>query len=77
MLVGGKAASPPAFIGLLEGTAALLEAVKDRLCQECRLLDVAEQVTFGKVPEFGRKPKKKGARTHRKEDGQERKSRRR
>ncbi len=65
--------------GSLERTAALLEAVKDRLCQKCRLLDVAEQVTFGKVPEAGRKPKKKGARTHGKgkEEGQERKGRKR
>ncbi len=63
--------------GSLERTAALLEAVKDRLCQECRLLDVAEQVTFGAVPEVGRKPKKKGARTHGKEEGQERKGRKR
>lgn len=61
----------------LERTAAFLEAVKDRLCQECRLLEVEEQVTFGKVPEVGRKPKKKGARTHGKEEGQERKGRKR
>lgn len=63
--------------GSLERTAALLEAVKDRLCQECRLLEVAEQVTFGAVPEAGRKPKTKGARTHGKEEGQERKGRKR
>ena len=64
--------------GSLERTAALLEAVKDRLCQTCQLLDVAEQVTFGASPEVGRKPrKKKGARTHGKEEGQERKGGRR
>jgi hypothetical protein len=55
----------------------LLEAVKDRLCQTCQLLDVAEQVIFGALPEGGRKPKTKGARIHGKEEGQERKGRRR
>ncbi len=56
----------------------MLEAVKDHLCQTCQLLDVAEQVTFGASPEVGRKPrKKKGARTHGKEEGQERKGGRR
>ena len=63
--------------GSLERTAALLEPVKDRLCQTCQLLDVAEQVTFGALPEVGRKPKTKGARIHGKEEGQERKGRRR
>jgi hypothetical protein len=60
----------------LERTAALLEAVKDRLWQRCQLLDVAEQVTLGAVPEVERKPKTKGARIHGKEEGQERKGRR-
>jgi len=63
--------------GSLKRTAALLEAVKDRLCQTCQLLDVVEQVTFGTVPEVGRKPKTKGARIHGKEEGQERKGLRR
>ena len=59
--------------GSLERTAALLEAVKDRLCRACRLLDVAEKVTFGAVPGVGRKLRKKGARTHGEEERQERK----
>jgi hypothetical protein len=63
--------------GSLERTAKLLEAVKDRLCQTCQLLDVAEQVIFGAVPEVGRKLNVKGARTHGEEEGQERKSGRR
>lgn len=64
--------------GSLERTAKVLEAVKDRLCPGCRLLDVAEHVTFGAVPEARRKPRKtKGARTHGKEEGQERKGRKR
>jgi hypothetical protein len=63
--------------GSLERTAKVLEAVKERLCQTCKLLDVAEQVTFGVVPEVERKPKTKGARNHGEEEGQERKGRRR
>ena len=58
--------------GSLERTAALLEAVKDRLCQTCQLLDVAEQVTFGAVPEVGQQPRTKGERDHEQEEEQER-----
>lgn len=39
--------------GSRERTAKALEAVKDRLCFGCRLLDVAEHLTFGAVPEVG------------------------
>ena len=54
--------------GSLERTAALLEAVKERLCQECRLRDVVERVTFGKVPEVEQEPKTKGERDHEQEE---------
>ena len=63
--------------GSLERTAKVLEAIRDHLCQTCQMLDVAEQVTFGAVPEVGRKSKTKGARIHGKEEGHERKGRRR
>lgn len=42
--------------GSLERTATLLAAAKDRLCQECQLHDVTEQVIFGAMPEVGRNP---------------------
>ncbi len=63
--------------GSLERAAALLEGVKEHLCQACQLLDVSEQVTFGAVPEVGRKRKKKGAQGHEQEEGQDRKGRKR
>jgi hypothetical protein len=69
--------------GSLERTAKVLEAVKDRLCPGCRLLDVAEQVTFGAVPEVGQEQKTKGERDHEQEEeqgrqgGRQRKGRRR
>jgi hypothetical protein len=63
--------------GSLEWTAKVLEAVKDRLCPGCRLLDVAEQVTFGAVPEVGQEPKTKGERDHEQEEEQGRQGGRR
>ena len=69
--------------GSLERTAALLEAVKERLCEECRLRDVVERVTFGKVPEANQEPKTKGEPDHEQEEdegrqgGRRRKGRRR
>ncbi|MBI2191977.1 MAG: hypothetical protein HYU36_08340 [Planctomycetes bacterium] len=67
----------------LERTAALLEAVKERLCPECRLRDVVERVTFGNVPEVVQESKTKGERDHEQEEdegrqgGRQRKGRRR
>ena len=63
--------------GSLERTAALLEAVKEPLCQECRLRDVVERVTFGAVPEVGQEPKTKGERDHEQEEEQGRQGGRR
>jgi hypothetical protein len=63
--------------GSLERMAKVIEAVKDRLCQACQLLDVSEQVTFGAVPGVERKRDLKGGRTHGQEEGQERKGGRR
>lgn len=37
--------------GSLDRVANLVEAVKERLCRKCRLLNVAELVPFGTVPE--------------------------
>lgn len=33
----------------LERTAALMEAAKDRLCQQCRLININEHVIFGRT----------------------------
>jgi len=63
--------------GSVEQTAKLLEAVKDRLCTKCRLLDVSEHVTFGAVPEVGKESKAKGEHDDEQEEGQERKADRR
>jgi len=57
--------------GSLDRIATLVEAVKERLCQKCRLLDVAEHVTFGAVPKVGQKPKTRGGRVHGQEKEQE------
>jgi len=66
-----------ALSGSLERTAKILEAVKDRLCQICKVVDVAEHVTFGTVPEVGQEPKPEGGHDHGQEEGQERKAGRR
>ncbi|MBI2932399.1 MAG: hypothetical protein HYY16_12175 [Planctomycetes bacterium] len=58
--------------GSLERTAKVVEAIRDRLCATCRMVDVAERVTFGKVPEVVQEPKAKGERTHGQEEEQER-----
>ena len=63
--------------GSLEWTAALVEAVKARLCRECRLRAVVERVTFGKAPEANLEPKTKGERDHEQEEEQERQGGRR
>ena len=63
--------------GSLERTAKVLEAIRDRLCGKCRMLDAVERVTFGKVPEADQEPKTKGERTHGQEEGQERQGGRR
>ncbi|MBI2192012.1 MAG: hypothetical protein HYU36_08515 [Planctomycetes bacterium] len=59
--------------GSLERTAKVLQAVMDRLCAECRLLDVSEHVTFGKSPKVRPERKTKGERDDEQEEGQERK----
>ena len=48
------------LMGSLERTASLMEAVKDRLCQKCRMQGVAEHVTFGMEPEDGQRSQLKG-----------------
>ena len=60
--------------GSLMRTAGLIGFVKEGLCQECRLRDVEEVVTFGDKPEAERK--QKGGRHGQKGEKKRKKSRR-
>ena len=63
--------------GSLERTAKILRAIAERLCADCRMLDVSEHVTLGTSPKVGRKWKTHEGGDDEQEEGQEQKGNRR
>jgi len=59
--------------GSLMRTSGLLEFIRGGLCQECRLRDVKQLLTFDDAPEDEKEPKPKGGKDHGKEGKKERK----